>query len=257
MAAFACQMSPNSNMLVFVNQIPTYGVSLNDMLNSVAAALAGWTIGPFIFIPLTSYIGRSAIILWCLLAIFGAQVWAAEMTGASDYVPFVISRMFAGLFGAIPVILGSGYIIDLFHLHQRGKAFAVFEITIIFAVIGGGTLGGFVTEGHFWDVVFWWTLGPLGLGIILVLLFVEDTSYNRDPNNTNVAAPLPKSWFANRVATFLPGTRTRPPVGKTKDFVSHKLSATKLYLTLSRSKALYSQCKSHSLRSSSSSASTS
>lgn len=209
-------------MLTFVNQIPTYGVTVTDMLNSVAAALAGWMAGPFIFIPLCSYIGRSAVILWCLILIFAAQIWAANMTGHNDYIPFVISRMFAGLFGAIPVILGSGYIMDLFFLHQRGKAFAVFEITIIFAVIGGGTLGGFVGEGHFWDLVFWWTLGPLGLGILSVLLFVEDTGFNRDPNNTNVPAPLPQRWVGNRVATYLPGRRTQPPEGRGKDFVSNK-----------------------------------
>lgn len=77
------------------------------------------------------------------------------MTGVNDYIPFTISRLFTGLFGGIPAILGSGYIIDTFFLHQRGKAFAVFEILIIFAVVGGGTLGGFIAHNNNWDLAFW------------------------------------------------------------------------------------------------------
>lgn len=113
------------------------------MLNSVAAGLAGWVAGPFLIMPLVGVIGRSAVIFYSLLGIFACQLWGALMTGSNDFIPFTISRLIAGFFGAIPAILGSGYIIDLFFLHQRGAAFAIFEVLIIFAVVGGGTLSGF------------------------------------------------------------------------------------------------------------------
>lgn len=188
------------------------------MLNTVAAALAGWVAGPFFVIPLCGVIGRGAVVFWSLAAIFACQIWAAEMTDVDDYISFTISRLFCGFFGGIPAILGSGYIIDLFFLHQRGKAFAIFEVLIIFAVVGGGTLGGFVAETQPWNYVFWWTLGPIGGAMLCVLLFVEDTTYIRAPGAVQHAA-LPKSWLANRVATFLPGTRTQPS-GKGAEFVS-------------------------------------
>lgn len=180
-----------------------------DLLNSVAASLVGWVAGPFFVIPIVAVIGRSSVVLWSLVVIFACQVWAALMTGPHDYIPFTISRLVCGFFGGVPAILGSGYIIDMFFLHQRGKAFAIFEVLIIFAVVGGGTLGGFIAERHPWNYVFWWTLGPVGGAILAVFLFVEDTTYPRDPWALN-RAPLPKNWFANRAATFLPGTRTQP-----------------------------------------------
>jgi MFS family permease len=96
-------------------------------------------------IPLVAIIGRSAVIFWSLVDVFICQVWAPEMTGVDDYIPFTILQLFCGMFGGNPAITGSGYIIDTFYLHQRGKAFAVFEVLIIFVVVGGGTLGGFVT----------------------------------------------------------------------------------------------------------------
>ncbi|KFY62232.1 hypothetical protein V496_04658, partial [Pseudogymnoascus sp. VKM F-4515 (FW-2607)] len=209
LAGFAGQMSPNSNQLTFVLQIPTYGKTQADLLNTVAASLAGWMAGPFLFTPFAGLVGRSSVILWSLVGTFACQIWAANMTDPDDFIPFTISRLICGLFGVIPAIVGTGYIMDMFFLHQRGKAFAIFEVLIIFAVVGGGTLGGFIAESKPWEYVFWWTLGPVGGAIILVFLFVEDTTFSRDPNVPR-RAPMPKSWFPNRVATFFPGTRTQP-----------------------------------------------
>lgn len=211
-------MSPNSNQLTFVLQIPTYGVTQDDMLNSVAAALAGWMAGPFFVSPLAGLVGRSSVIFWSLAATFACQVWAAKMTGPDDFIPFTISRLVCGLFGVIPAIMGPGFIMDMFFLHQRGKAFAIFEVLIIFAVVGGGTLGGFVANSLPWEYVFWWTLGPIGAAMLAVLLFVEDTTFNRAPGAVN-REPLPNAWLANRVVTFFPGTRTQPP-GKLAELVS-------------------------------------
>lgn len=194
------------------------------MLNTVAAALAGWMAGPFIFTPLAGLVGRSSVIFWSLVGTFACQVWAAKMTGPNDFIPFTISRLICGLFGVIPAIMGAGFIMDMFFLHQRGKAFAIFEVLIIFAVVGGGTLGGFIANSKPWDYVFWWTLGVVGAAILAVFLFVEDTTFNRDNKAMN-HDPLPKAWFANRAATFFPGTRTQP-AGKLAEFVSCALRST-------------------------------
>ena len=222
-AAFAGQMSPNSNQLTFTEQIPVYHKTVADLLNSVAASLAGWVAGPYLIVPFCAVIGRGSVVFWSLVGIFACQVWGAKMTGADDFIPFVFSRLFAGLFAAVPAILGSGYIIDLFYLHQRGKAFAVFEVLVILAVIGGATLSGFIAETNPWNFVFWWTLGPIGGAMVCVLLFVEDTTFDRSAGVTNRRQPLPKLWLANRLATFLPGTRTQPP-GKIRAMVSLQIA---------------------------------
>ncbi|ELR03006.1 hypothetical protein VC83_01430 [Pseudogymnoascus destructans] len=208
-AGFAGQMSPNSNQLTFVLQIPNYvGRTQADMLNTVAAALAGWMLGPFILVPWAALVGRSSVIFWSLIGTLACQIWAAKMTGPNDFIPFAISRAFCGVFGVIPATLGTGYIMDMFFLHQRGKAFAIFEVLIIFAVVGGGTLGGFIAEYGPWSEVFWWTVGPVGAAAIAVFVFVEDTTFTRGPNAVQ-RPPLPKAWLANRVATFFPGIKTQ------------------------------------------------
>lgn len=219
LAGFAGQMSPNANQLTFILQIPTYHKTQADLLNSVAAALAGWMAGPFLFTPLAAVVGRSAVVLWSLVATLACQIWAARMTGPDDFIPFTLSRVVCGLFGVVPAIMGAGFIMDMFFLHQRGKAFAVFEVLIIFAVVGGGTIGGFIAESKPWEYVFWWTLGPVGAAIVAVFVFVEDTTFDRTPGAMQ-RAPLPRSWFANRVATFLPGIKTQPDGRRLSELVS-------------------------------------
>jgi hypothetical protein len=71
-------MSPNSNQLTFTEQVPTYSITVPEMLNSVAAALAGWVAGPFLLIPLVGVIGRSAVIFYSPVRIFACQIWGAH-----------------------------------------------------------------------------------------------------------------------------------------------------------------------------------
>jgi len=124
-----CHPMPTSSH--FVLQMPTYHQTEADLLNLVAAALSGWVAGPSLIIPLVAVVGCSAIVFWSLISTFICQIWAAKMTGVDagvdDYIPSTISRLFCGFFGGMPAILGSGYIIDMFFLHRRGKSFAVSE----------------------------------------------------------------------------------------------------------------------------------
>ncbi|KAI9046870.1 hypothetical protein LZ554_008948 [Drepanopeziza brunnea f. sp. 'monogermtubi'] len=230
LSGFAGQMSPNSNQLTFMLQVPNYvGRTSTDLLNSVAAGLAGWMAGPFIITPLAGAIGRPAVVLYSLIGTFACQIWAANMDGPNDFIPFLLSRLICGMFGVIPAIMGVGFIMDMFFLHQRGKAFALFEVLIIFAVVGGGTLGGFIAETNPWTYVFWWTLGPIGAAIISVFLFVEDTTFDRTPGA--IQRQLPTGYLANRLATFFIGTRTQPSGKKLSTVKFRAISPIKIVFT--------------------------
>ena len=82
--------------------------------------------GPYFIIPLARLIGTNTVIFWCLVGMIATGAWSASMTGQHDYKAFVISRLFGGLFSSIPQILGNGIIVDIFFLHERGRAFAVY-----------------------------------------------------------------------------------------------------------------------------------
>lgn len=127
------------------------------------------------------------------------------MTHSNQYNAFVISRLFAGMLGSVPSILGASTITDLFFLHERGRAFLIFSLSFLLGTVAGPTFGGFIVEHVDWPVEFWWTVGLQGLALVLVLLFLEETGFNRDGGSAYPARP--SSFMANRTATFFLGTK--------------------------------------------------
>ena len=129
--------------------------------------MAGQLGGPLLFIPLSSVVGRSSFIFWSLFGSLACNIWAPLMTGPNDYIPFVMSRMMSGLFGSIPPVLATGFIMDLYFLHQRGKAFTVLEVSLIGGATAAPVFGGFIADTKPWPDVFWWLVALIAVSIPL------------------------------------------------------------------------------------------
>ena len=100
---------------------------------------------------------------------------------------------------------------DIFFLHQRGKAFTSQELSLVLGVVASPTIGGFIVQNRLWPYTFWWTIGPIGLAFVLVFLYVEETGFAREEG----AVPYPerpRAFLANRAATFFPGTKVVPRI---------------------------------------------
>lgn len=76
------------------------------------------------------------------------------MTGSDNYVVFVISRWLGDTFGSVASTIGAGIVLDIFFLHQRGKAFACYTLCTLFGTQVGPAVGGFIVESAPWPVVF-------------------------------------------------------------------------------------------------------
>ena len=191
----------------------TYHKSSIELSYSLSSAVAGLLIGPVILTLLVGLIGRNSVILWSLLAAIACQIWAALMMGEDDYVAFVISWLIAGLFGAMPTILGPSFIIETAFLHQRGKAFLTYELSVLLAVIAGPTIGGIIVDVHPWSVTFWWTIGPLAVAALLVFLFLEESGFDRE-HQESWNPERPSNFILDRIATFFPGNHAVRPMGR-------------------------------------------
>ncbi|KAI9691707.1 MAG: hypothetical protein M1822_007779 [Bathelium mastoideum] len=210
LAGFAGTASSLANQLGFEAQGKVYGKTLVQMSYTVSSAVAGIAYGPLFFVPLAQKIGRSSVIFWSLLGAMACGIWAACQTGTDDYISFTISRLFGGMFGSVPSILGSGMIVDIFYLHERGKAFTTFSLCFLLGTVAGPTFGGFIVQHVPWPNEFWWTVGLQAAVALLVLVFMEETGFTRDEKR--VFPKVPESFLANRVATFLPGHKVVPRI---------------------------------------------
>ena len=159
--------------------------------------------GPFFFAPIAHVLGRSSVIFWCILFTLVCQIWGAVMTHPNDYIAYIISRLFAGFFGAVPTVLGPRIVTDLFFLHQRGRAFTVLHMAFLFGTIAGPTFSGFVSARSYFPVEFWWTVGLLGFTLICCFCFLEESGFDRENFERN--PEIPSGVVANRFATFFFG----------------------------------------------------
>jgi MFS family permease len=179
-------------------------MSVSD--RQISAAIVGAMVGPYIWAPLSQYVGRSSLLFWGSLATMCCNIWSACMTHQDQYIAFIWSRCLAGLFGSVSMTLGAGIVIDMFFLHQRGKAFSCYTITTLFGTSMGPTLSGFIVGRSHWPVQFWWCVGALAFQAALVFFFLEDTTYDRE-NLENNKSREELSYLSNRIATFFPGNK--------------------------------------------------
>ena len=124
----------------------------------------------------------------------------------------MVARLFGGLFGGTAPALGADTIVDMFFLHQRGKAFTALNLSFLAGVVVGPTLSGFIVGSTNWTVQFWWSNGLEGLIIILTLVLLEDTYYDRTSGGDECRSRWPESFIANRVATFFGGADVIPAI---------------------------------------------
>jgi MFS family permease len=143
------------------------------------------------------------------------------MTGQNQYIPFVISRLLAGIFSTTSLTLGAGILLDIFFLHQRGKAFAFYTITALLGPLIGPITSGFIAENANWTVQFWWCVGAMALVAVLVFLFLEDTTYDRNNSASNIS---PRAFAANRIATFFPGNKVIQQAKRTSFLAMYKIA---------------------------------
>ena len=133
------------------------------------------------------------------------------MTRKDQYGAFVAASVFRGMFGATPAIAGTRLLIDLFYLHERGKAFAFYMLMFLLGILAGPTFSGFIVQHADWPVEFWWCVAAQGFMAILVFVFLEETGWTRDSRQQQYPI-APQGWISNRIATFFPGTKVTPHI---------------------------------------------
>ena len=147
---------------------------------------------------------------WSMVGLLVTGIWSATMTKSDQYIAFVMARLFGGLFGGIAPALGANTIVDIFFLHQRGKALTALSLSFLGGVVVGPTLSGYISGSAPWPVQFWWSNGLEAAIIFLALFFLEETYWDRTLEKDAERRKWPENWIANRFATFFCGSRVLP-----------------------------------------------
>lgn len=157
-------------------------VSLPHIAGSVSAsyddatwALTAYLVANGIVLPISGFlgrlIGRKRYFLICIVMFTVSSFLCGTSTSLGELVLF---RLIQGFFGGGLQPNQQSIILDTFEPAQRGKAFGVVAIAVIFAPLIGPTLGGWITDTYTWRWIFFINV-PVGIfAFFAVTALVED-----------------------------------------------------------------------------------
>src|SRR5271156_6074415 len=137
--------------------------------------LTSYLVSNAIILPLsaylTSFVGRKRFYMWCVV-LFGIS---SALCGLAPSLPLLIFfRVLQGIGGGGLAPSEQAILADTFPPKQRGQAFAVYGLAVVFAPAIGPTLGGYITDNFDWRWIFFINVPICLLSLFLTSRIVED-----------------------------------------------------------------------------------
>lgn len=150
-----------------------FGVSDMVMLLGVSLYVTGFALGPLLFGPLSERYGRK-------IPLFGAYalfvIFQIPVALGRNLTTIFIFRFLAGAFGSSPVVINSAAFADYWAPSDRGKATAIYSLTIYVGPTLGPIVGSFAVNSHLgWPWTAWFTMIIGATSGILAFTFVPET----------------------------------------------------------------------------------
>ncbi|KAF7887264.1 uncharacterized protein EAF02_003911 [Botrytis sinoallii] len=158
-----------------INQVAAeFNVAPEVSLLGVSFLLLGFGFGPLLWAPLSEIYGRKAAVL---TPVFISACFSFGSATAKDIQTLLLTRFFAGIFGAAPVTNTGGVLSDIWAPQSRGTAIVGYA----FAVVGGPTMGPIVGGAITSSYLGWrWTeyiTGIMQMAVLLLGALVLNETY--------------------------------------------------------------------------------
>jgi len=166
--------------------LPHLQGSLSAGLDEVSWVITSYLAANAVVIPATGWLaalfGRKRFFLICSV-LFVVSSFASG--AAPDLTTLIIARICQGLGGGPIIPLSQAILWEIFPIHQRGLAMAVWGVGFILGPILGPTVGGYLADEWSWRWIFYINL-PVGvLGFLMASAFLFDPPYLRRAGRTD------------------------------------------------------------------------
>ncbi|TFK45920.1 MFS transporter [Heliocybe sulcata] len=132
--------------------------------------------GGVVVVALSAYFGRLPVLFWFTVAAFAT---AAGCAGAANFEGFMAVRILNGFFSTVAQGGGLMFIKDIFFFHEHARKINVWDAFIILSPYLGPFVAAFVTSSLLWRWAFWIYTIETGLCLAAIVLFMDETFYNR------------------------------------------------------------------------------
>ncbi|KAF8161396.1 MFS general substrate transporter [Crassisporium funariophilum] len=176
-------------------------------------AIGTSALGPLVFTPFADVYGRRPAYLVSILIGFVSALGAAK---ATSYGTLILARAINGIGASAALGLGAGTVVDVFYMHQRGKAMGIFTLMQTNGAHLAPIIGGYVARDRGWRWCFW--VGAILNAVMFIFIFflMPETLFHRPAEDVADMDVLDDIAHDGEKAS-LPGTQveyTPPPMDK-------------------------------------------
>ncbi|MDA8221455.1 DHA2 family efflux MFS transporter permease subunit [Desulfosporosinus sp.] len=145
-------------------------------LETVKWILTGYTLAMGAVVPITGFISDTFGIKKLFIGALGLFTIGSFLCGfAWSTNTMIVFRVIQAIGGGAIMPVGMSYIMQIFPMHERGKALGFWGIASMSAPAIGPTLGGYIIQYMDWRFIFYVNV-PVGvIGVIVAALLLRET----------------------------------------------------------------------------------
>ncbi|KAJ5218496.1 uncharacterized protein N7498_000595 [Penicillium cinerascens] len=146
-------------------------------------------VGGPIIVAFAAYFGRYPVLFWFIVLAVATAIWCAA---AQSFESFMAARILNGLFSTVAQGGGLMYIKDMFFFHEHARKINIWSGFIIVSPYLGPLLAAFIVSTQIWQWAFGVYAIETGLCLIAIILFVDETYYDRKTGQPELYPNAPR-----------------------------------------------------------------
>ncbi|KAJ4374152.1 hypothetical protein N0V83_002893 [Neocucurbitaria cava] len=169
----------------------TYLIAVNSLMLGVSNL---W------WVPLANTFGRRPVILVSLLVLVFSSMWAGL---ATSFNSLLAARLFMGIGGGTADAVSPDVVGEIFFVHQRGRAMAIYTVFLTLGSLMGGLAGGYIVADMGLDWLHWMNVVLSAITFVLCLVLQAETLYDRPQTTITFSDDTEKSGTETKEAVVI------------------------------------------------------
>ncbi|KIW28434.1 uncharacterized protein PV07_08100 [Cladophialophora immunda] len=176
MCAFLPEAASTTGAVGVLPQAAIWRLSENEINHATSGNVFMIGAGGLFAVTLSAYFDRLPVLFWSLFFTLLSIIWCAVATSFDSYMA---GRILNGFFAVGGEAGATMWINDMFFFHDKVRKVRIYVCFILNAVFIGPLLSAFMLTTQSWRTTFWRETGEVALCFCLVLLFFDESYYDR------------------------------------------------------------------------------
>ncbi|KIW66880.1 hypothetical protein PV04_06170 [Phialophora macrospora] len=176
MTAFLPDYGSATGAVTLLPQSVVWNMSPDHVNHSQVGNVFMLGAGGVVVVALSAYFGRLPVLFYFVVLATATAIWCAA---AESFESFMAARILNGFFSTVAQGGGLMFIFDMFFFHERARKINIWAAFIILSPYFGPLFAAFIISTQKWQIPFWVYVAETGLCLVLIMLFGQETYYDR------------------------------------------------------------------------------